>query len=1121
MNFFGGVVKSASFTRSWGLSPGSGTIAVLGASQEIQAGQDCTFSFGGATISGLVKSPVQEIESGRVTKFTVVDYREQLAWEHIECAFNLVEIVEKDLSQPGFDRTRRYYHIYPDDWHALKKTYTKDPITANAILRKIFTAKKLKYRFDFQDHPNLATPAYTVDALHGKEVGALVQEVIEKVGLLMTIENRTLRFCVKGEDTAPQPSYNSDQIEEGDALSNNATAALVVGDRSLYQDLPVKLEPGWNRAWEKFVFEPDWLDEVNKRWGPFEDSPSGRAQCALKARQVTVADYVEKRNKKDKGHSGDSGADSGGGKEEDYADYGKWGDASRMAIPAWVYLQEIVWKAYNLDRQYTLNGLDLFSLELKEGLLRTVTYSPESKDGGLDYADPEVLYPNDKAFVVAQGQPFDLQDPSKIDVIDPDALKHLSKVWRPMNKFHLDTKNYAVIFEEPVFAIKGWGGEDTGGDSGADSGGNNHSGGDNGGGGNHRDNGNHSGKDKGNDSGGGGGGHGHGKHGKGGHGQGGRGAETRWAWWRGGGKSGKPVNGLYVYLNRDTDLPDNHPAKHLVAPNASAEFEPANVIGSFCFAAEAYSKRFGSPGAMRENAIFVGGICYNALYKDNAWKEEIKYVDDKGADEKAEQAALAATVKEQTYLFGGFRNLGTAGTVLNGSIDRVTYELSTAGTSEKIEYTKERGPTAFEGERELERRRQEQEIYPGQRKNMSDLEQLGYWASLLKALKQGQQAKLYANLNDLFQTPVGNKDCAPNTVELETGKPRAGDCVFLDDQGKHTRDGRVFAGIVIPENGKKKLAPIATQGVVPVRIEGPVEQGDVVGCDKGKTAARVGGERPVGTVMLGYSGNSTVCLPVRMGAPAPIETPYLVKLVKRGGKDKADQLGVIANSHLVVSNEKGRYELKVRGLQPKIFPVGKVGDKIWMRIEIDKKVEPSAAEIINGRVGDNTLWKHFPDPIEIGTSSDGKPGGGTGDGGGHKGGGKGKHKHHHKKNHGHHGKNGKHGHHGHGGNSGGDSGADSGAGGPTMGVEAPDLNAAAPHRTGGGVAMMAKEGGNTDSGGDSGGDSGNGPGGGGPGGGNGPGGGGPGNGGNGPGNGGPGGGNGKGGGGNGGGGGGR
>ena len=298
-----------------------------------------------------MKSPVQEIESGRVTKFTVVDYREQLAWEHIECAFNLVEVVEKDLSQPGFDRTRRYYHIYPDDWHALKKTYTKDPITANAILRKIFTAKKLKYRFDFQDHPNLATPAYTVDALHGKEVGALVQEVIEKVGLLMTIENRTLRFCVKGEDTAPQPSYNSDQIEEGDALSNNATAALVVGDRSLYQDLPVKLEPGWNRAWEKFVFEPDWLDEVNKRWGPFEDSPSGRAQCALKARQVTVGDYVEKRNKKDKGHSGDSGADSGGGKEEDYADYGKWGDASRMAIPAWVYLQEIVWKAYNIDRQ--------------------------------------------------------------------------------------------------------------------------------------------------------------------------------------------------------------------------------------------------------------------------------------------------------------------------------------------------------------------------------------------------------------------------------------------------------------------------------------------------------------------------------------------------------------------------------------------------------------------------------------------------------------------------------------------------------------------------------------------------------------------------------------------------
>ena len=167
MNFFGGVVKSATFTRSWGLSPGSGTIVVLGA-EGIEAGQDCTFSFGGATISGLVKSPVQEIESGTLTRFTVVDYREQLAWDHIECAFNLVEIIEGDVSKPGFDRTRRYYHIYPDDWPSLKKTYTKDPLSANDILKKIFAAKKLKYRFDFQDHPNLATPAYTVDALHGK-----------------------------------------------------------------------------------------------------------------------------------------------------------------------------------------------------------------------------------------------------------------------------------------------------------------------------------------------------------------------------------------------------------------------------------------------------------------------------------------------------------------------------------------------------------------------------------------------------------------------------------------------------------------------------------------------------------------------------------------------------------------------------------------------------------------------------------------------------------------------------------------------------------------------------------------------------------------------------------------
>ena len=75
-------------------------------------------------------------------------------------------------------------------------------------------------------------------------------------------------------------------------MSSNATFVKVIGDRNQYQDLPVTLEPSWNRAWEAFVFEPDWLQEVAGTFGSFPDTPSGRASCKAKAMTVTVREYA-------------------------------------------------------------------------------------------------------------------------------------------------------------------------------------------------------------------------------------------------------------------------------------------------------------------------------------------------------------------------------------------------------------------------------------------------------------------------------------------------------------------------------------------------------------------------------------------------------------------------------------------------------------------------------------------------------------------------------------------------------------------------------------------------------------------------------------------------------------
>jgi len=963
MNFAGGVVKSARFTQAWGASPGSGTLEVLG-KMEVNVSVAVAFTLGSVTINGVVKKAEkkEQGEGGRLWDITVADNRELLSWDHLECMFNMVEIVEEKVDQPGVHRSKRYYSVYPDDWKALKRTYTTDKkgkaraLTAKEILDAIFKAKGIRYDFTFEDHKNLAKAPQAVDAQNGKEVSALVQEVLDKVGLLMTIKGMNLSFCVKGEGQEPEKKEYSESITTGEALSNNATQVRIIGDRNLYQDLPVKLNPSWNRKWEDFVFEPDWLEAVEKHFGPYASDMVGRAERVLKSRQVTVREFCAK--KKGKG----------------FEDFGKWGEVSRMEIPAWVYLQEIVWKAYEIDRAFKLNGLDLFSLELKEGLLRAVTFDVKGK---LSYAKPEELYPDTKAFIIMKGQPIDLTDPSKTDVLDPKQFEHLKELWWSANRFHLDPKNYAVIFEDPIFVPtckKGGGG-------GSSSGSNSHSGG---GGSNSQDSESQSGSQhtgqelarlldpatpefEGVDSAGGeSGGDGSG------NGAGGNGESAGWSTglgssYGGNGRAGKAKNNCSLFIYPNQALPASHPARNIVVPNADAEFQPAEIRGSFCFAGEKFSKEFGA--GHKHGAVSVPGIGYHALMEEGAWKEEVKYADDEGAEKKAKDAAEAYTDKQQTYKDGGLVNKGVCATELNGAIDRATYSLSTRGLEETLEYAKERAPSNFENERELERQKEQGELFPGQRAERQEVDELSYWARILKAMKQGQQAKPYLNLNDILLKPPGAIHCSP-TVVYPSKPVNAGDCIFKDGQ-KVDDKGDAFVGVVTCKISSKMAVPVATQGIVPVRISGPVEAGDAVGCEPGTRVATAAtpSTRPVGVVTMSYDGkHGEVLLPTRLGAAGPMaRTPYEV-LPVLDKKGKVTKLKVWKESFLLVSANKKAYTQTISGLG-KSFSVGKKGDKIYMRLKVtddnstdnvDQFAVPSQAKIMHG-----PAWTHFPDPIEI------------------------------------------------------------------------------------------------------------------------------------------------------------
>jgi hypothetical protein len=456
----------------------------------------------------------------------------------------------------------------------------------------------------------------------------------------------------------------------------------------------------------------------------------------------------------------------------------------------------------------------------------------------------------------------------------------MQELWWSANRFHLDTKNYAVIFEDPIFVPDCSDPKQSGGGHHGTSGSHSGSG--------HSGSAGHGGSADGLrmqlDAGSGAGSNGSGNSGSHGKGTGGGNGDGGH-----GGKKGADACGLFVFPNQA--LPDGHPAKNLAVPNADAKFAPAEMRGSFCFAGEKYSKEFGS--GFKRAAVFVGGLGYHALMEQNTWKSEVLYADGKGADDKATVAADAYTEKQQTYQDGALVNVGVCATDLNGCIDRVSYSLGTAGLEETVEYAKERPPSSFENERELERLKERGELYPGQRAQRQEVEELSYWARILKALKQGQQAKPYLNLNDVILKPLGNIHCSPTAV-YPAKRVNPGDCIFKDGKKGDVDDsGNAFAGVMTCQTSSVMAVPVATQGVVPTRVKGKVNAGDPVGCKAGSRvasafSASTKGMRFVGVVLDDYDGKSgEVLLPVRLGVatPSAICTPG-----KKAGKKNAFML---------------------------------------------------------------------------------------------------------------------------------------------------------------------------------------------------------------------------------------
>src|SRR5581483_9176275 len=834
----GAVIREANITRSWGLSPASGSVIAMGSTTGL-CGSDFTVTLGGDTFHGVVSNdPVaQTFNDGQLTKLELVDNRVKLMWDDVYCTFNNLEVREDDPSTPGVDRQVRYWHIKPDDWDSQTKTWTTEPYAAKDIINFLLDAPTVSYSWSTSFHSAQDEAVGAIDANKGAKLGNVIQQVTDEQGLVFTLIGESqLTWTRKGDGTLPSIT-GSDHIdyELGESINSNDTNVRLVGDRNRYQDMPIDLEVDWVTGYESFWFEPFWLTEVASVFSLPATTIAERAVIAAKARTVTLREYVTAKD------------------DTSYSDYGIWGEVSRMEIPVWTYLNDIVFKAYRVPRDYTVNGIDLSSLELVEGLLAAVEFDIDSGDFSLK--SPREYFPDTKAFIILQGQQVDLLDARTQTLITKEQLDVARTKWQACNKFNLDTRNKTVIFHHPVFV------------------------------------------------------------------------------------PGTDGSALFVFPNRGVSgIASDHPLYNIAVPNAAVEISHAEAKAVMVMDAEIYSKRFGS--GHRKGPKYFKGLNYNALMDSGSFTEEVKYADGKTADQKATTFAASLIAQQATYASGRFKRDGGSGTVLNGVIDRVTTSVSfTEGISEEVTLTKELGQSNFEGERELERKSQARELFPGQKSLKQAADDLMLIAKISKEIRRNGPSG-YANINDVMQRVVGAVDCAPTTFN-STDSWHAGQPVFVDPATlEPAPDGKKFLGINIADMATGNGIAAATQGVVPVRMKGPITAGDNVGIDDGSgELPKRDGAKFIGKAEATFSGTDTVLIPVRLGGGSQRKTFVPFEIISVGKSEGGDNLIGVNFFSTIFKSLVGNDTLTISGLLTSpnpttsdsgAFAVPAIGEKIWV-----------------------------------------------------------------------------------------------------------------------------------------------------------------------------------------------
>lgn len=444
--------QSLQIQMAWGISPAEAVLTYVNDSNQpdpvvpVSTGALLTITSGGHTFYGVcVQDSGVDGSDGQKRTLQFVDTRKYLDDDYVFGAFNLPDVYTD--TETGL-RVRGYKHLYPADYDGWNWTYTPGPLTAAEILDAMFAAPTVLTgwaRLYHSDQENY--PVYGIDCLSGRKLGAAIQEVSSKQGLVVGLQGGRYRlvWVRKGVGVLPGFPSNSDRRRSGTSLSGNATRVLVVGDRNLYQVLNVPMVKDWVTAWEEFVVfelfaEDIYQRAVNPKTGVrFNATPGdpeqfiGRQLALAYASEITVREYAALRGAA-------------------FADYRKFGGRSRMDMPVALYIRTLLFRAFRPDLTSfgNISGTGVGTLQIEDRLLARVSYSPTTGVMSASVNEPA----DGNGFAIVRGYKVgsDNFKSLKPEQFGADLFSDARALWQPV-PFQIDDGGEGdrfLIFDEPV-----------------------------------------------------------------------------------------------------------------------------------------------------------------------------------------------------------------------------------------------------------------------------------------------------------------------------------------------------------------------------------------------------------------------------------------------------------------------------------------------------------------------------------------------------------------------------------------------------------------------------------------------------------------------------------------------